>query len=239
MERIDDLQLNGLTLVQDDELYCFTGDSVLLADFVRARSGETVCDFGTGSGVIAILLAAKRPGLRVVACEIQPELCALARRNVSRCGFDGRITVLEADLKTVYRRLDTPADAVVCNPPYCRRGSSFPNENISRARARHEIDVTLPELCAAASKALRSGGRFFLSYPAERFCELIAALCAEGLEPKRVRPVHIDSSAAPHLFLVEAHRDAAPGVRFLPPLLLREGGEVAEIYARTHKEDDA
>lgn len=237
MERICDLQINGLTLLQDDELYCFTSDSVLLADFVRAKTGETVCDFGTGAGIIAILLAGKRPGIRVTACEIQPALCALARRNAERNGLAERVEVREEDLRRLRFSLPKPADAVVCNPPYFRRGSSFVNENESKARARHEIDITLPELCESAAKTLKEGGRFFVSYPADRFCELIAELCAVGLEPKRVRGVQTRADAAPHLFLVESQKGGSRGVQFLPPLIL-EGEEIKEIYARARKEDE-
>ena len=243
MERVDDLQINGLTLVQDDGLYAFTGDAVLLSDFVRTRAGDTVCDFGAGTGIISVLLAAKRKNLRVIACEIQPELCALARKNVERNRLSDRVEVREGDVRELFRTLAKPADAVVCNPPYFRKGSSFPNENESKARARHEIDLTLPELCGAAEKVLKNGGRFFACYPAERFCEFVCELRAVGLEVKRARAVQVAAGRAPHLFLAEAHKGGGFGCVWLPPLILREGAgdsaEVAEIYQRENKEDEA
>ena len=58
-ERLDDLKLNGLELIQDPEKFCFGVDAVLLADFVKVRPGENVLDLGTGNGIIPLLLSAK------------------------------------------------------------------------------------------------------------------------------------------------------------------------------------
>ena len=61
-ERLDDLQLNGLELIQSPDRFCFGVDAVLLSDFVKVKENETVLDMGTGTGIIPILLTAKTKG---------------------------------------------------------------------------------------------------------------------------------------------------------------------------------
>ena len=58
-ERLDDLEYEGLKIIQKPNLYCFSSDAVLLANLVKATKNDTIVDFGTGSGVIAILALAK------------------------------------------------------------------------------------------------------------------------------------------------------------------------------------
>ena len=61
-ERVDDLQIQGLELIQNPEGFCFGVDAVFLSDFARVKPGESVLDLGTGNGIIPILLSAKTEG---------------------------------------------------------------------------------------------------------------------------------------------------------------------------------
>ena len=70
-ERIDDLQFASLKIIQDKSKYCFTSDAAILANFVKAKKTETVCEIGTGTGVISILLSKKQNPKKIVAFEIQ------------------------------------------------------------------------------------------------------------------------------------------------------------------------
>ena len=61
-ERLDDLQLGGLELIQNPSKFCFGVDAVFLSDFAKVKPGETVLDMGTGNGIIPVLLAGKTKG---------------------------------------------------------------------------------------------------------------------------------------------------------------------------------
>ena len=81
-ENICDLERNGYKLIQDKEKFCFGMDAVLLSAFAEVRKGEKVADFGTGTGVIPILLEAKTDGEKFVGLEIQAESVDMAKRSV-------------------------------------------------------------------------------------------------------------------------------------------------------------
>ena len=98
-ERLDDLQLNGLELIQDPNKFCFGVDAVFLSDFVRVKPGETVLDMGTGNGIIPVLLSAKTQGKKFTGLEIQPDTAEMARRSVRLNHLEERIEIVTGDIK--------------------------------------------------------------------------------------------------------------------------------------------
>src|SRR5690554_6528196 len=81
-EKFEDLQLDGLKIIQNKDLYRFTSDAVILANFVNAKPKDFLIDLGTGSGIIAILVAYKNKLRKVLGIEIQKELADMANRSV-------------------------------------------------------------------------------------------------------------------------------------------------------------
>jgi tRNA1Val (adenine37-N6)-methyltransferase len=218
-----------LRVAQNRLGYRFSIDSVLLAHFACLRGTERVLDLGTGCGVIPLILAFRHARLRVWGVEIQPGLAALAATNVSANRMDDRITILEEDM----RRL-TPAttggvvDVVVCNPPFRRAGAGRINPSAQRAAARHEIDITLPDILKVSRRMLKTRGRLVVIQAAERLGELIAHLRLLGIEPKRLRTVHADRGSEAKMVLLEGRPGSGTGMKILPPLCLDEGESVSE-----------
>jgi tRNA1Val (adenine37-N6)-methyltransferase len=218
-----------LRVVQNRLGYRFSIDAVLLAHFARLRGTERVLDLGTGCGVIPLILVFRHARLRVWGVEIQSGLAALASTNVSANRMDDRITILEEDM----RRL-TPAktggvmDVVVCNPPFRRAGAGRINPSAQRAAARHEIDITLPDILKVSRRMLKTRGRLVVIQAAERLGELIAHLRLLGIEPKRLRTVHADIGSEAKMVLLEGRPGSGPGMKILPPLCLGEAESVSE-----------
>ena len=102
-ERIDDLQWGGLQIIQNQNLFCFGTDSILLAGFVHVKSGEVVADLGAGCGILSVLIGGKNPGCRVFAVEIQEALANMAQRSVRLNGLEN-VSIVKGDLKDVHRR---------------------------------------------------------------------------------------------------------------------------------------
>ena len=183
-ERLDDLEVNGLKLIQNPKLYCFTSDSVLLANTAKVKRKDKVLDLCSGSGIVGILIASKKKKKTVDLVEIQPEMANLAERNVKLNNLEDVVKVYEISVQEAADALGCEKyDVVVCNPPYMENGRGFKDEKEHIALCRAEISLTLKELITCASKCLKFGGRLNLVHRADRLADIIYQMKSKGLEP--------------------------------------------------------
>ena len=230
VERMDRLWPAGPVFYYDDTLFQPTTDTFLLGAFARAKKGETVCDLGAGTGLLGLLIWAREPSILLHNVECQAPALRLAERTALENGLNARHHL--GDLRQLEGVLCAGCcDLVVSNPPYFPAGSGQAAASAPRRAARSEANCTLEELCTVAGRLLRWGGRFALVHRPERLCDLMCALRACSMEPKRLRLVQNTASAAPSLVLLEARRGGKPGLTLEPPLLLREadGSETAQL----------
>jgi tRNA1Val (adenine37-N6)-methyltransferase len=233
---------NGPVYAQSPHFLLGT-DSILLADFVRPRRSAHGLDLGCGAGILMILLKNRLPGLSIEGLELQADAADIARENLRKNFPEDPPRVRTGDLRNC--RAYYPAgsfDFLVSNPPYFSSGSGRTAPEANRALARSEISCTLKDFCGACAYLLPTGGSLSLVYRAERLVELCTALCACRLEPKRIRYILNRSDSAPKLFLLEARKDAAPGLRTEPNLLCRNAdgstsAEIRRIYHLQEKEE--
>ena len=207
---------------QDRHGYRFSIDAILLAHQVTFRQADRhVVDFGTGAGILPLLLAYRHAALSICGVEIQPALARKARENVQANGLADRIQILEADLQSISpQRLGYAADVVVSNPPYRKASSGRINPNRERALARHEITITLEALVRAVRRVLRTGGYFWVIYPVQRLPELIGTLQRFNIEPKFMRMVHSHIESEAKMVLMAAVKAAAAGLAVGSPLVV-------------------
>ena len=235
-ERLDDLQCDGLKLIQRPDALRFGTDSVLLADFAAPRRRDIAVDLGCGTGAIALLMAGHQPALRVDAVELQPAIADMARRSVELNGLSNRVHVFDMDMREAWRTLGVGRYSLaVCNPPYGRAGAALESQNEAVRLARHEGDLTPGDLAASAAMLLKNGGRFCAIYPAPRAYELMRAMDDHHIAPKRVRTVHGVAGRAPKFVLLEGVKGGGEGLHWLEPLVLRDEsgaftGEWHRIY---------
>ena len=241
-ERIDDLQRSGYGIIQKEGAFRFGMDAVLLSGFADVRKGETAVDLGTGTGIIPILLEAKTPGRKFYGVEIQPEMADMAGRSVLLNGLEEKVTIVQGDIKMLLKGAELlPAelfgrtDAVTSNPPYMKSEHGLRNPDDALAIARHEVSCTLEDVCSAAARLLRCGGRFYMVHRPHRLPEIITAMKAVRLEPKRLKLVHPFIDREANMVLIEAVRDGRPECKVEKPLIVyREPGvytdEIYDIY---------
>ena len=219
----EELLAGNVRILQDSALYRFTSDAVLLARFLRAKRGERVADFCAGSGVVGLCFYAENEGVEhVTLFEMQPALSALAARSVALNGLEGAFTVENVRVQDIPARYTEAFSLVLANPPYERGG--FAAADARKAMCRKELFLTLPELCAAAARCLKFGGRFALVHRADRLAEVIRALHERAFEVKKITPVAGKAGAKPYAVLVAAVKGGRPGVE-LTPTLVNEKGE--------------
>ena len=220
-ERIDDLQRGGLRVIQRADAFRFGTDAVLLADFAAPRRHDRVCDLGTGTGIIPLLLYARENTISADAVEIQPDMADMAARSMAMNGLNEKIRVLPGDLRSIRTLLPHARyDLVTCNPPYGKAGGTLLNPDASKRLARHEESCAIEDVACAAAWLLQNGGRLCCVFPAPRMIELSDAMRKYRMAPKRIRMVHSRVEKAAHLCLMEGMLDARPGLIIEPPLVI-------------------
>ena len=232
-ETLDDLQLGGLQILQLKKGYRFSLDPVLLCGFARVGEGDLVADLGTGAGVIPLVLARSTGASRLLGIEVQPGLADRARRSVALNGLQERVEIVEADLRALPDALAAEGfDVVLSNPPFRRGGTGKLAAGAERAAARHELTGGLADFLGAAACLLRTGGKFYIVYLAERLAELLAAMRSAHLEPKRLRCVHSRAGEEAQLVLVEGRKGGREGMTIAAPLHVYAGeGYSEEVLA--------
>jgi tRNA1(Val) A37 N6-methylase TrmN6 len=203
-------------IIQNVALYRFTSDSILLSKFARAKVGDRVADFCSGSGVVGFHFLCLNPKISSLTLfEMQESLADMSRRTAELNGFDCKI--VNCKLQDIGKEYDDKFSLILCNPPYERAG--FENQSFERAVCRKEITLTLKEIVEVAFRKLKFGGRLSIINRADRSAELIYDLKARGLEPKRMQYVSGTQSSKPYLVMVEAVKGGKEGVDVLPTIV--------------------
>ena len=204
-----------MTVVQDTKNYRFTSDAVLLARFLKAKKGERVSDFCAGSGVVGLHFYGENKGVEhVTLFEMQPALSAMSAKSVALNRLQDTFTVENVRLQDIPKSYTEAFSLILCNPPYERGG--FAAADADKALCKKELSLTLEELCAAAARCLKFGGRFALVHRADRVAEVLCTLHAHRLEPKKLQFVAGKAGAAPYAVLVAAVKGGKAGVEVLP-----------------------
>lgn len=233
------MQLDGLEIIQNQSGYKFSTDSVLLANFAKAKQNDVYVDLCSGSGVVAILFSWKNKLKKAYAVELQPQLADMAKRSILHNKLDGVIEVLNQDLSTTHQTLGYESvDVITVNPPYNEVGETSEIDEI--AVATHELKTNLSEIVKVSSKLLKFGGKLFMVHKAERLVDIVFECRKNKLEPKSIRVVYPKENKEPNLVLIEASKGGKSGVKIQKPLILNnaDGSETQElksIYNRKSK----
>lgn len=214
-ERVDDLLVNGLKIIQNPSAFCFGCDAVEIANFVTGGAKDKAVDLGSGTGIITLLLAGKK-GIPCTGIELQPQMSEMSQRSIMLNGLKNAC-VINAPLQRVADYMDAgSATIVVSNPPYAKAETGKTAEEESIAMARTELTVNLKEVVECASFLLSTGGRFFLIHRADRMAEVINECISARLEPKVLQVLTPKKGKKPHLFMLKCIKDGKSGMEILP-----------------------
>lgn len=235
-ERLDDLQRDGLMLIQNPDWFCFGMDAVLLTGFVRAGKGSRMLDLGCGNGVIPILLSAKTEGESFEGLEIQEDIAEMAGRSVRLNHLEERVHITTGDIREASSYYKASSfDIITSNPPYMTNAHGLTNETDHKAIARHELLCSLEDVVRESARLLKPGGHFFMVHRPFRLSEIMNTMCRYNLEPKRLRMVYPYVDREPNMVLIEGTRGGNPGMVVEKPLIVYEAvnvytEEVRELY---------
>lgn len=227
-ETLDAICGGAVRILQRADGYRFTLDSVLLAHFAaEAPPRGPTLDLGSGSGILLLILARRFGWTALTGLELQPQLHALAERNVRLNGLEDRVTLMCGDLVGARSWFARGAfTQIICNPPYGAATSGRISPNLERAIARNGLRCSFADVAAAIAWLLcERSGTASLVYPAARLSELFATLRTHGLAPRRLRLVHTRVDRPAKLALVGATRAEGGELSVLPPLVVHPGDQ--------------
>ena len=216
MERLEDLNIENLKVYQDDELYKFTSDSIIISKFTKVKKNDVVADFCAGSGIVGFNLFAMNKNLikSVTFFEMQKSLFSLCEKSISYNGLNDKMMAENKKIQEIGKEYNEKFSLIVCNPPYCelKRGEGQEDEKI--AMCRREVYLSLEELVTGFSKALKFGGRVCFCHRADRLTDIFCCLKKFNLEPKRLQTVS-GKGKEPYLVLIEAVKGGKTGLKIL------------------------
>ncbi len=215
-EQIND----NVSLFQNEGSLAFGTDAYLLSAYIKKQPRALAAEFGAGSGVISLLLAARGKLNKITAFEVQEKIAAIAAKNVDHNNFSEKIDVICSDIREISNEHFGRYDVIFSNPPYMKTDSGKISENDADAASRHEVFGTIDDFAKAAYKLLKHGGTFALVYTPDRLPALIAALKNARLEPKRMTLVYPTISHVPCTVLIEAKKGGADGIFLTRPLII-------------------
>lgn len=213
MKRVEYLD-ERIKIFQDDDLYTFTSDAILLSKFATVKKGDIVADFCAGVGVVGFNLYALNPDKisSVTFFELQPSMCSLCEENISANGLSEKFRAVLGRVQDLNKEFYGKFSLIVCNPPYMKAGTGETSKTAEIAVARTETALTLKELTVAVSKGLKFGGRVCMVHRADRLADIICLMRGENIEVKRVTPVAAKGKA-PYLVLIEGVKGGKSGLK--------------------------
>ena len=166
-----------------------------------AEGGSRVLDIGTGTGLIALMIAQRYTDALIDAIDIDEDACWQATENVKVSPFSGRITVHHSSIQHFADICVLRYDAIICNPPFFEKALKNPDER--RTKARHTESMEYSDLFSAVARLLeRENGVFSAIVPSDcrrRFDEEAVYV---GLFPRQVLAVKTKSDKPPKRFLL-------------------------------------
>ncbi len=215
-----------MKLLQDEKGYRYSLDPFLLAHFVELKGGGRLVDLGTGSGVIAILLADKYEGVQVTGVELQEHLVEKAAENIRGNGLDDRVDVIQGDIRQVRSFLPAQSfETAVGNPPYRKKQTGRISPHQEKAIARHEVMLSLEDFVSACSYLLVNRGRLNIIYHPGRLAELFAIFHEFKIAPRRLRPVYSSMGSEAVMVLVEGVKNGKNPLTIEKPLIIYKDGK--------------
>lgn len=227
-ERIDDLGINDLKIIQNKEYFCFGTDSVLLANFVKSEnSNNVILDLCSGSGVIPIILSAKKKYKKIFGVELQSEMYDLFDRNIKINNLEDSIISIKENVKNIkdIRKKITSImekdkiDIITCNPPYKEIGTGLTTNHDVKTIAKCEVMCNLEDIFITSSKLLGKGGKLYLVHKPERLSDLIYFGRKYNLEAKEIRFVYPKINKKPSIVLISYRKDGGNETKVLEPLI--------------------
>ena len=154
---------------QDRSAFKVTTDACILGAYAYAVNPDSICDIGTGTGIIALMLAQRFADSRIDAVEIDESSANQAQENVQASPWSERITVINQRIQD-FSNLNNKYKLVVCNPPYYE--DHLRSKDNLKNLTKHNYKISIKELANSVNVLLSDDGIFFTIMPSFSFDKL-------------------------------------------------------------------
>ncbi len=219
-ERIDQLVSQGVKIIQSPDVFSFSLDAVLLANFASIPKRGEIVDFCSGNGAIALFMA-PRTTANITGIELQERLADMGKRSIILNSFEEQVYMEQLDIKEIHTKIKSDSiDFITCNPPYFKeQPNSKKNPNPYHAIARHEIHLNLDDVFKAASKLLKMNGKIAMVHRPDRLMDILDSMRQHRIAPKRIQFIYPKVGKEANTILIEGIKDGkVDGLKILPPL---------------------
>lgn len=217
---VNDLYDYGLKIYQADNLFKFSLDSILLAEFVDVRKNtQLIVDFCTGTAAVPLILSTKYLA-KIKGIEIQKNVSKLAYNSVVLNNLENQIEIINDNLSSALEYiLPESVDAITCNPPYFKMNEgSYLNIDEEKRIARHEIATNLEQIIVTAKYLLRNRAPIYMVHRPERLMEIINLLTKYNFKIKKLQFVYSSYEKSAIMVLIKATKNGAEGLIVNKPL---------------------
>lgn len=229
----DYFQFKQFTIRQDRCAMKVGTDGTLLGAWAKAPAGPCrVLDIGTGTGLVALMMAQRFPEAKIVGIDIDPQAVVQARENTMESPFAERVTILEADILSM-ESADL-FDAIVSNPPYFIDSLVCPDAQ--RTTARHAVSLTYEGLMQAAFRLLKMEGFFSVIIPEESRSSLESAATMAGFFVSRVCHIRTTPRKPSKRCLIELKKTSDYNIDISEGIIETEPNVRSDWYQQLTKE---
>lgn len=216
------LGYENLKIYQNDEMFRFSIDSILLPNFVTLRKNtKKILDIGTGNAVVPLILT-NLTNATIDGVEIQKEVYNLGVDSVKYNSLEDKIHLYNIDVNEFYKHLQSDCyDTITCNPPFFKvNEQSIMNLSDYKKIARHEITLNLDDVFHIAKKLLKNNGNIAIVHRTERLVDIIETMKKYNIEPKKIQYVYSNLNSVSNILLIEGVKNGKSGVKVLNPLYI-------------------
>lgn len=233
------LGYENLKIYQNEKMFKFSIDSILLPNFVTiASKAKRILDIGTGNAVIPIILTTKTDA-KIDAVEIQEEVYELGVKSIKLNNLESQITIHNQDIKEYSQNIETDIyDTITCNPPFFKvHDVSRFNDSEYKSIARHEIKLNLEDIMKIAKKNLKNNGNIAIVHRTERLIDIIEIMKKNNIEPKKIQFVYSKHNSPSNILLIEGTKNGKPGIKIMDPIYIHDengnySGQVLKYFEK-------
>ena len=209
-------QFKQFTINQDRCAMKVGTDGTLLGAWANAPVEPCrILDIGTGTGLVALMMAQRYPQSQVIGIDIDRDAAIQAQENVDASPFSDRVKIINADAVKIEDK--EGFDAIVCNPPYFVDSLTCPQDQ--RTLARHTITLTYEQLMRTAYKLLKNDGMFSIVVPTENNDAIESAAALAGFMISRICMIKTTPNKLPKRQLIEFRKNRIDRIDFCEEIL--------------------